>query len=348
MKVASIVGTRPQFIKLYSVSKHIRRKCDEVIIHTGQHYDNEMSQLFFDELKLPTPDHILGVGSGTHGYQTGLMIQRIEDVLLEEQPDMVLVYGDCNTTLAGAIAASKINIPVGHVEAGCRNYGKTAEELNRRCVDHISDLLFSITKGTSNNLEKENIPPPRIFNVGSTIVDACFDFINVKHEKHKVEDRYFILTLHRAGNVDNPHILKKIIESINKIEYPVLFPVHPRTYKNINKFNLLSKLYGNILLKKPLGYIDFLLLLNHAYMVISDSGSIQQEIMALKKKCVRLFENPLFPELNSYPGGLSTNASNILDSIQKLELVDRKRIENWRSPLGSGDAGRKISEIILK
>ena len=228
MRVASIVGTRPQFIKLSQVSKQMRKVADEIIIHTGQHYDDEMDQLFFDELGIPDPDYNLGVGSGNHGWQTGEMLREIEETLIPERPDLVLVYGDCNTTLAGALASVKLGIPVGHVEAGCRTYQKVPEEINRRCVDHISDLLFAISEGTSQILESEKVPG-HIFNVGSTTVDACLHFSGIVENTMDLDEKYFVLTLHRPENVDMALEAHKMLESIYRIKEQIVFPLHPRT-----------------------------------------------------------------------------------------------------------------------
>lgn len=348
MRVASIVGTRPQFIKLSQVSKQVRRVADEVIIHTGQHYDNEMSQLFFDELGIPEPDYDLGIGSGSHGWQTGEMLRDIEEVLILERPDLVLVYGDCNTTLAGALSAVKLGIPVGHVEAGCRTYQKTAEEINRRCVDHVSDLLFAISAGTAQTLRFENVPG-KVFNVGSTVVDACLHFSEVAENDMDLEDDYFVLTLHRPANVDVAREVYDLLEAVYRLERQIVFPIHPRTRKALTDFNLLEELERreNIVLVPPMGYLGFLALLRKAHTIISDSGSIQQEAATLGKRCVRLFPRSPIPELDTYRGGLGATASSLADAIWHLAGVDEATLKKWNNPFGDGDASKRIAEIIV-
>jgi UDP-N-acetylglucosamine 2-epimerase (non-hydrolysing) len=346
MKIAEIVGTRPQFIKLSQVSRQIRGEVDEIIIHTGQHYDDEMDRLFFEELELPEPDFNLGVGSGSHGAQTGEMLKKIEMVLEMARPDRVLVYGDCNTTLAGALSAVKLGIPVGHVEAGCRTYTRTPEEINRRCVDHISDELFAISDGTAQILISEKAPG-WVFNVGSVMVDACLAFSETIERKASLD--YSVLTMHRPENVDDKRVVQEILASIYRMEEEIVFPIHPRTRKNLARFGLLEELEKkeNIQVTPPLGYLEFLGLLKNAWIIISDSGSIQQEAITLRKRCVRLLEGELFPELASYPGGVYAEPSRILGAIDLLDGVNEKKIREWTNPLGDGDASKRIAEIIL-
>lgn len=347
MKIASIVGTRPQFIKLSQVSKQVRRIADEVIIHTGQHYDNELNQLLFDELGIPDPDHSLDIGSGSHGWQTGEMLREIEKTLILEHPDLTLVYGDCNTTLAGALAATKLGIPVGHVEAGYRIYQRTPEEINRRCIDHISDLLFAISEGTEETLRSEKVFG-RVFNVGSTVVDACLHFSKVMENTMGLEDTYFVLTLHRPHNVDLEQNAHRILDAVYKIPEQIVFPIHPRTRKSLTEFNLLEELEQkeNIILVPPMGYLDFLALLKGTHMIISDSGSIQQEAMALRKKSVRLLPHSPTLEMIAYPGGVRATASNLIESISYLNGVDEDTLTSWDNPFGDGNASKRIAEII--
>jgi UDP-N-acetylglucosamine 2-epimerase (non-hydrolysing) len=214
---------------------------DEIIIHTGQHYNNEMNQIFFDELSIPDPDYNLEVGSGSHGWQTGEMLREIEKVLILERLDLVLVYGDCNTTLAGALASAKLKIPIGHVEAGCRTYQKVPEEINRRCVDHVSDLLFAISDGAAQTLKSEKVFG-RVFNVGSTVVDACLFFSEIVENLMDLDEKHFVLTLHRPANIDMAREAHMILEAIYQIKEQVVFPIHPRTRKAFTNFGLIEKL----------------------------------------------------------------------------------------------------------
>ena len=348
MKIASIVGTRPQFIKLSQVSPEIRQVAEEVIIHTGQHYDHSMDVRFFKDLSIPHPDHYLGVGSGTHGYQTGKMLEKIEDVLIYDRPDKVLVYGDCNTTLAGALVAVKLGIPVGHIEAGCRTHMKTPEEINRRCVDHISDALFAISEGTARILASERVPGV-ISNVGSTTVDACLNFSKDAIHQMSLDEDYLVLTLHRAENVDTPGALHTILTAIYEIENQIVFPIHPRTRRALANHGILNTLSTreNITLTEPMGYIDFLALLKGAHAIISDSGSIQQEAMTLRKRCVRLLSGPLFPELRTYPGGVYATGG-ITEALARLDRVDDARLTEWVNPLGDGNASKRIAETMSR
>ncbi len=350
MTIASIVGTRPQLIKLSQVSPEIRQVAEEVIIHTGQHYDYNMDASFFKELDIPPPDHYLGVGSGSHGYQTGEMLKAIEEVLITERPDKVLVYGDCNTTLAGALAAVKLGIPVGHIEAGCRTHMMTPEEVNRRCVDHISTALFAISEGTARILECERVPGV-ISNVGSVTVDACLHFSKDATHRMSLDDDYLVLTLHRAENVDNKNILYPILSAIHRLSRhrQIVFPVHPRTRKALKQHHLLTALEEtrSILLTKPMGYINFLALLKGAHAIISDSGSIQQEAMTLRKRCVRLLSGPLFPELRTYPGGLYATGG-IVEALARLDKVGDLALKEWSNPLGDGNASKKIAETMSR
>lgn len=359
MKVLSIVGTRPQLIKLSPLSKEIRSEFEEVIIHTGQHYDKEMDAFFFDELTIPRPDYNLEVGSGTHGYQTGEMIKRIEKKLLLEDPDLVLVYGDSNTTLAGALASVKIHTPVGHVEAGCRTFDiGQPEEINRICVDVVSRLLFAITKGTVKNLLSENIPSNRIFLTGSTIVDSCLYYSKVAEKKSNILQRlglengeYYLTTIHRPENVDSEKPLSEIIRALFAIDGRVVFPIHPRTRKNLRKFHFMDKIEktGKIIATKPLKYIDFMKLMKNSKLILSDSGSIQQESMALKKVCVRLKAVASIPEVSTYRGirTVPPDTVRILEAVRELSAPPvLSIIQSFESPLGAGNASKKIVSVI--
>jgi UDP-N-acetylglucosamine 2-epimerase len=266
MKIASIVGARPNFIKLAPVSREIRKKMEEVIIHTGQHYDYEMDRIFFQELGIPDPDYHLGIGSGTHGRQTGEMLKLIEEILLKEHPDIALVFGDTNTTLAGALAAAKLHIPVAHVEAGLRSFNKKMpEEVNRVLVDHCSDFLFCPTKTAVENLHKESIIEGVSLN-GDVMLDILQECIHIAEKSSKILEEldlrskeYFLATVHRAENTDDPERLKKIVEALGSIEN-VIFPCHPRTRKRLEDLHLWDELNKKVRIIKPVGYLDMLLL----------------------------------------------------------------------------------------
>jgi UDP-GlcNAc3NAcA epimerase len=301
MKIASIVGARPQFIKCAPLSKELRRRHEEIIIHTGQHYDYEMSKVFFDELKIPEPDYNLNIGSGSQGHQTGAMLAAIEDVLLKEEPRMIVVFGDTNSTIAGALAASKLGIPIAHVEAGLRSYDRSMpEEINRVLTDHISDLLFAPTESAVTNLEKEGIRRG-VHQVGDIMVDSLSSVAEVARSRSTILERlgverhaYFVLTMHRAGNTDDPAKLGKVLEAIRRAGVPTIFPVHPRTRKLLNSFD--TKIPANLMAIEPLGYVDMIALISNARGVLTDSGGIQKESFILGTRCATLRENTEWPE----------------------------------------------------
>ncbi len=292
MKVISIVGARPQFIKLGPFSRNIRKVADEKIIHTGQHYDEQMSDLLFRDLEIPAPDYNLNIGSGAQGAQTGKMLSQIEEVLMKENPEMVVVFGDTNSTLAGALAAVKLGVKTIHIEAGLRSFNRTMpEEINRVATDHVSDLLLAPTGIAVKNLEKEGLSE-KCFLSGDIMADAVKENIerakelsNVQ-EKYNVTDRFYLLTLHRPYNVDNPDNLRAIFVGLDKLSNKVIFPVHPRTRKIIEGNAV--KVPDNILLIEPLGYLDFLKMQFLSEKIITDSGGIQKEAYLLQKPCITL------------------------------------------------------------
>ena len=299
MKIVSIVGARPQFIKCAPLSKELRRNHDEVIVHTGQHYDYEMSKVFFDELDIPTPDYNLNVGSGSQGRQTGAMLAAIEDVLLKEEPQMVVVFGDTNSTIAGALAASKLDIPIAHVEAGLRSYDRSMpEEINRVLTDHISNLLFAPTDGAVTNLGKEGICNG-VHQVGDIMVDSLNSVKDVARTRSTVLERlgveshgYFVLTMHRAGNTDDSVKLGRVLNAIRRAGLPTIFPVHPRTRKLLEAVEIPS----NLMVIEPLGYVDMIALIDNARCVLTDSGGMQKESFILGTRCATLRENTEWPE----------------------------------------------------
>jgi len=298
MKIVSIVGARPQFIKCAPVSREIRKNHSEILVHTGQHYDPEMSDVFFEELQIPRPDYHLDVGSGSHGKQTGDILLRVEEILLHEKPDLVIVYGDTNTTLAGALAAAKLHIPVAHVEAGLRSFDRSMpEEINRIVTDHISDLLFCPTKTAVCNLANEGITSG-VHLVGDVMVDALEFNKDIAEKRSSILERlgitpkqYLVLTVHRPANTDSREHMESIIGAVGEVRVPVVFPVHPRTHKCLEEYGMGGRLPANIIITEPLGYLDMLKLIRHASRILTDSGGIQKEAYLLGVSCITLREN---------------------------------------------------------
>lgn len=287
----SVVGARPQFIKLAPLSREIRKEFDEVIVHSGQHFSESMSALFFSQLRLPQPDYHLELDSTSSGARLGEMINNFEHILKKEQPDAVIVFGDTDTTLAGALAASMSNIPIAHVEAGLRSFNRMMpEERNRVLVDHCSDLLFAPTPGAVENLAKEGLHARTILT-GDIMVDALEQHLEQALEDSSVLQRlqigsepFILLTLHRQSTVDNPEVLSHVLHEMGKVDEQVIFPVHPRTHKTIDSAQI--RLSQNIRCIDPQGYLDFLVLQNTSLKIVTDSGGIQKEAYLLGKPCI--------------------------------------------------------------
>jgi len=307
MKVVSVVGARPQFIKAAVVSRTLREAgLLEVLVHTGQHYDPGLSEVFFRELDIPFPDYHLGIGGGTHGENTGRMIEAIERVLLEERPDWVLVYGDTDSTLAGAIAAVKLHIPVAHVEAGLRSFNRRMpEEINRVLTDHASDLLFAPSETAVRNLLREGIDEDRIKLVGDVMYDAALYYVAKAERESRILDRlglkpkeYLLATVHRAENTDDPERLGAILEALVRLhkEIPVVFPVHPRTQKRARAFGL-EKYLKQVLAVEPVGFLDMIMLEKYARLILTDSGGVQKEAYFYRVPCVIVREETEWIEL---------------------------------------------------
>lgn len=309
MKICTVVGARPQFIKAATISRLVSSYpgLHEVIIHTGQHYDTNMSDQFFTELNIPTPAYHLNIGSGTHGKQTGLMLGAIEDVLLQEKPDWVLVYGDTNSTLAGALAAVKLHIPVTHVEAGIRSFNrKMPEEINRIMADHVSSLLFAPTLNGYKQLIKEGIPEDKIRQVGDVTYDATRYYNTLNASRKTIVDElalspksYQLVTIHRAENTDCTERLTHICQALNELakHTTVVFPLHPRTRGMLQQTNLLDELEKNVRLLEPVGYLDMLALEQHASGIITDSGGVQKEAYFNCVPCITLRDETEWVEL---------------------------------------------------
>ncbi len=359
MKIAIVLGTRPEIIKMAPVIDEINRNNSEVIlIHTGQHYDVNMSKQFFIDLNLPVPNYNIGIGSYTAIKQISVIISELEEILQEENVDIVLVQGDTNAVLAGALASNKLKIPVGHVEAGLRSFDKDMpEEINRLIADNCSLLYFVPTKETALNLLNEGVNHDQIFITGNTIVDACIRHKDIAIAKSEINnlvkfDEYITLTMHRAENVDDPERLKSIVDSLINLPYNIVFPIHPHTKKSLINLDLYENLKNkeNIQIIKPLGYLDFLALLSNSKLLLTDSGGVQEEAITLNIPCVTLRYNTERPETITNGGNIlaganseeiSNNIKNILDKPEVYE-----KMANAVNPYGDGESSKKIYNTI--
>lgn len=360
MKILTVVGARPQFIKAAAVSRVIRKYVTEILVHTGQHYDSNMSDIFFKELELPTPDYNIGVGSGSHARQTADMLVKLEEIYLKENPDFVLVYGDTNSTLAAALAASKILIPVIHIEAGLRSYNKNMpEEQNRVLTDHVSEYLFCPTQTAVQNLHNENIIE-NVYQVGDVMCDAVLFYLkkingvasdefirklNFIFQWSKPLENWYIATVHRAENTENEKALEKILSAFEKLEYPVLFPVHPRIIKFV-KLLMERNMYQNICFVKPLGYLEMLFFTKNAVKVITDSGGLQKEAYIMHRNVVTLRKQTEWLEtLNGNHNILcDIDSDKILDSVKRTDID----IDFNDSLYGYGNAAEKLCKILFE
>jgi UDP-GlcNAc3NAcA epimerase len=347
MKIATVIGARPQFIKAATVSRIIKHHDDitETIIHTGQHYDANMSDVFFSELKIPRPNYNLEVGSGSHGRQTGIMLERIEQVLLREEPDWVLTYGDTNSTLAGALAAAKLHIPAAHVEAGLRSFNRLMpEEINRIATDHISDLLMAPTQNALQLLDREGLREHSVFT-GDVMFDSLLFYRDIIDERHSIPEaktlnRFYLATIHRPENTDDPKRLQSIFEALCQLDYPVLLPLHPRTRKLLNniKFN------QNIILIQPVSYLQMIFLLTHCYKVLTDSGGLQKEAYLMKKPCITLRDQSEWVETlpNNWNFIVGADTNQILEKISVTEYGPQD------DGFGDGHAAEKVVQALKK
>jgi len=354
MKVTVILGTRPEIIKFSPVIEELEREdIDYFVIHSGQHYSPNMDKVFFHQLSLPSPKYSINVGSGTHGESTGKMLIGIEKILINEKPDIVLVQGDTNTTLAGALSAVKLLIKVGHIEAGLRSFNKEMpEEINRVMIDHISDYLFVPTDNAKRNLLREGIERDKIFVTGNTIVDAIIRNLKLASKTEVLEkyglkkEKYFLVTIHRQENVDRPKRFSNILKGLTMISeefnLPIVYPIHPRAKKRMREYNL--KPTKNIRLLDPIDYLSFLRLEKSAKLVLSDSGGVQEEACILKVPCVTLRYDTERPET------LKVGA-NILAGTEPKDILEKTKImlgrkRNWSNPFGDGKTSKRIIRIL--
>jgi len=355
MRLVFILGTRPEIIKLSPlINTCIKQTIPYTLIHTGQHYSYELDTLIFNDLELPEPSYNLRIGSAPHGEQTGKMLIGIEQILLKEKPDVVIVLGDPNSALAGALAAAKLHIPVCHVEAGRRSHNRSMpEELNRLMIDQIADYLFTPNEWTRQNLLKEGIPDDRIIVSGDPIVDVVTSSkgtaaaqSDILHRLSLEPEKYFLLTLHRPENTNTPGKLQTILNTLDlisaKYAYPVIFPCHPRTKKVLEQHSIIPK---NILITDPLGYMDFLVLETHASIILTDSGSMQEEACILHTPCVTLREDTERPETVQIDANIlaGTRPESILDAVEAMLHTDRK----WPNPFGEPGVSERIIRDVL-
>jgi UDP-N-acetylglucosamine 2-epimerase len=352
VRIATIVGNRPQFVKAAAVSSRIREAHEELLVHTGQHYDDELSRIFFEELDVPAPDRQLGVGSGSAAEQTARMLAALEPVLREWGPDLVLVYGDTNSTLAGALAAAQLRIPVAHVEAGMRSGDwSMPEELNRVLTDHASDLLLCSTPTAVANLEHEGAHG-RVELVGDVMADVSLAFASVAEERAHALERhgatpgdYLLVTAHRAGNVDDPQRLRRLVELLEALPGKTIFPLHPRTRARLEAAALLERLSAapRLELTAPLGYLDFLQLARHARAILTDSGGVQKEAYLLGTPCITLRATTEWVETVEQGWNVLVD----LDREAALAAVDRDPPAGERPELyGGGRAAERICEVL--
>jgi UDP-N-acetylglucosamine 2-epimerase (non-hydrolysing) len=358
MKILSVVGARPNFMKIAPICEEFgRRHIPHILVHTGQHYDHKMSKLFFEDLGIPKPDINLGVGSGTQARQTAEIMIRMEDVLLEQKPDLVLVVGDVNSTLAATVAAAKLVIPVAHVEAGLRSFDRTMpEEINRIVTDALSTLCFTTEQSGNDNLRREGVPEERIFLVGNTMIDTLLKHVHKTEKSGVLEElgvlpgTYGLITLHRPANVDQVQNLSGILQAFARLstEIPLIFPVHPRTRARIREFGLDRLLSDSqaIRVTDPLGYLDFLKLMRFARVVFTDSGGIQEETTVLGVPCVTLRSN------TERPVTLDSGTNILVGADPDLMLsVARDRIANGVPaksipPFWDGRAAERIVNVL--
>lgn len=360
MKVVTVVGARPQFVKAAVVTRALRANDNvtEILVHTGQHYDPMMTDIFFDELRIPRPNVNLGIGSGGHGVQTGRMLEKLDPVLEAEAPDWVLVYGDTNSTLAGALAAAKQNMPVAHVEAGLRSFNRSMpEEINRLLADQISSILFTPTAQAVANLRREGMEEARIRPIGDVMYDAALFYAKEVQDRKPAGDygRFALATVHRAENTDDLDRLRNIMDALSELagSMTVVLPLHPRTRKRLEDLNLLERYGADITFLEPLGYLDMIALEREAALILTDSGGVQKEAYFFQTPCVTLRDETEWTELvdlgwNRLAPPASPKA--IKEAIADALVLEPKKIAEGdaAAPYGDGTAGEKIAVALLE
>lgn len=355
MKIVTVVGARPQFIKAAVVSHVLRKRHQEILVHTGQHYDYNMSEQFFRELEIPDPDYNLGIAGGTHGQMTGRMLSAIEEVLMKEAPDWLLVYGDTNSTLAAALAAAKLHIPVCHVEAGIRTHSRTnPEEINRICTDHVSSLLLASTKSGYDEMALEGLQE-RGQLVGDPMYDAFLEYSSrlrpaditlqlLGGGEERVPDSFYYLTCHREENTNDDRVLLEIFKAVQMLEAPTIYPVHPRNKQRALRLQGQHH-FSKLILTEPVGYLESACLVKHALKIVTDSGGLQREAFFAGKKCVTILSFVCWPET-------MVDGRNELSRPAAEEIVEKlgheQKIDYSYLPFGDGHSADRIVEALEK
>ena len=355
MKLITIIGARPQFIKAAAVSREIAKHSEikEIIVHTGQHFDANMSEIFFEQMHIPKPDYNLEINSLSHGAMTGRMIEKIEEVLLDEKPDWILIYGDTNSTIAGSLAAKKLHIKVAHVEAGLRSFNRNMpEEINRILTDKISDILFCPTDTAVQNLQNEGIGKnslTQIVKCGDVMQDAAIFYTDLAQKPEiEVPEEFILATIHRAENTDDPKRLTSIFNALNKISHklPIILPLHPRTKKIISISKLITT-NSQLIFIDPVGYLEMIYLLQNCSLVMTDSGGLQKEAFFFRKPCVTLRDETEWVELveNGFNEIFGANENKIISGYKKMS----KKQNDYKINLyGNGEASEKIINKLLE
>ena len=351
MKIVTIIGARPQFIKASILSLEFSKdqSIEEIIIHTGQHFDHNMSQIFFEEMMIPAPKYNLGIQNLSHGAMTGRQLEKVEEILLKEKPDYIIVYGDTNSTLAGALAAVKIHIPIIHVESGLRSFNrKMPEEINRLLTDHISSILFVPSEVSLNNLIREGIDRKKIFNVGDIMFDSTLYFSKKADHASKILDQlgiqkrnYILTTIHRPENTDSPTRLKNIFDALSSLDTQVIIPIHPRTKGKLAEYK--CNIRKNIKLIDPVGFFDMIILEKNASKIATDSGGIQKEAFFHGVPCITIREQTEWVELLDIGVNILTGSN--IDNLKKALNSDLKPFEP-NNIYGSGNTANKIIKIL--
>ncbi len=359
IKIINVVGARPNFMKIAPIDRVMAgyNNIEKILVHTGQHYDERMSKFFFDDLQMPKPDIYLNIGSGSHAVQTAKIMVEFEKVLLQHKPDLVIVVGDVNSTVACSMVAVKLGIEVAHVEAGLRSFDRSMpEEINRLLTDTISDFLFVTEQSGLDNLRKEGIPDDKVHFVGHVMIDSLVYFAQKAEESNimenlKVEDKnYALVTLHRPSNVDNKENFLNLLDAFEEIEksIKIVFPIHPRSRKMINTFGLQTKIAAmkNLMLLEPLGYLDFMKLMHHAKLLLTDSGGIQEETTYLGIPCITMRENTERPVTVDIGTNTLVGSNTELIKKEVKNILDGKGKKGQIPKLWDGKAAERIVKII--